>query len=701
MADRPADGGPKVLPGVDDAALVRRGAAGAAALLVVYATTPSSWTVLRQLVVAPAAGAFSVGCVVVAVRRYRPAARQAWMFIAAGLALFTLGIVTSGVYGVVEGSTPLPAVSDIFYLAGYPLLVCGLLVAIRLREASGLDPWAGIDAGIIAAVGALLLWINLVGPALRDGDLADAAALTVAFYVLADVLLMTIALRFLIVAPWRSRWSLRVLALGFAFTLLGDLSYMSWFVHGAPSERLWDVALLAGVVLSGVAALHPTMLALADSSGEPPSQPTVRRLWLIAAVGFVPPMSFAYRHATGTDLYLGATIVVWMVLTVLITVRFRRGVRLAQQEAAREAALSRYAAEVLAAADEGELLAVARRALDALSATGGGEAWLVPTGEPDPEPRSDAVRVDAPVDVRGEQVATVVGHATPTTAGRWRGSLRAIASQLSMALERDRLLAAEHETAASLAAQNERLRELDSMKDRFVSTVSHELRTPLTSMVGFLEILRDGEVGDLTPEQAHVVEIIDRNGHRLENLISDILVTARFDSGRMRFDMSEVDLGALVARQVESIEAVAAANHTRVRLDAAADLPPLRGDEVRLGQLVDNLLSNAVKFSPGGTVTATLARDGDRATLEISDTGVGMAPEDLDKVFDRFYRASTAGTTVGTGLGLSIARAIAEAHGGTIGVTSELGVGTTFRVELPISATDATVAAPIHDEVTL
>jgi signal transduction histidine kinase len=178
-------------------------------------------------------------------------------------------------------------------------------------------------------------------------------------------------------------------------------------------------------------------------------------------------------------------------------------------------------------------------------------------------------------------------------------------------------------------------------------------------------------------------------------------VTARFDSGRMRFDMADVDLGDLVARQVESIEAIAAANDTRLRIDATADLPLLWGDQVRLGQLVDNLLSNAVKFSPGGTVTVTVARDGDRATLEVSDTGVGMAPEDLDKIFDRFYRASTAGTTVGTGLGLSIARAIAEAHGGTIDVTSELGVGTTFRVELPIASPDAAAAARRHDEVTL
>jgi len=123
------------------------------------------------------------------------------------------------------------------------------------------------------------------------------------------------------------------------------------------------------------------------------------------------------------------------------------------------------------------------------------------------------------------------------------------------------------------------------------------------------------------------------------------------------------------------------------------------GDEMRLGQLIDNLLSNAVKFSPGGTVTVAVGRCGDQATLAVSDTGVGIPPEDLEKVFDRFYRASTAGTTVGTGLGLSIARSIAEAHGGSIGVTSEVGVGTTFRIELPLPV-EAGELVPERDEVT-
>jgi len=682
---------------LNDAELVRRGVAIAAGILLVYAVTPSSWTVLRNLTLAPLAGVLSVSCVVVGVRRYRPVSSHAWLLVGAGLSAFTFGFLFTGIYEVLEGEDPFPSFSDVFYLAGYPLIAAGLVVAVYERKDSGLDPWAGIDSGIVATVGGLMAWIYLVRPAVESGDLSSGAAFSTFAYVLGDLLVFTMALRFLMVTNWRRRWSLCVLALGFAGTLVGDVTYTVWVVHGHPPVRVWEVALLLGLVASGVAALHPTMRALTEEVGDPPPPPSRRRLVSVVVVGLIPPVVLAVRYFREKPLYLIATLGVWVALTALIAARFLRSAQIAQQEADRETALSRYSADMLKAANRDEILAVSRHAVAAVSRTGKGQAKLVLPGEA--EPTSAPARRDTPVVVRGEQVATVVATGTPTTVWRWRALLGAIADQLSMALERDRLLVAERETAESLAEQNERLRELDTMKDKLVSSVSHELRTPLTSIVGFLEILQSGEVGELSPEQAHLVEIIDRNSHRLERTIGDLLVAARLDSGRMRFDMSSVDLAELASRQVESITAVAADKGTRVRLVVEAELPPVWGDEMRLGQLIDNLLSNAVKFSPGGTVTVAVGRCGDQATLAVSDTGVGIPPEDLEKVFDRFYRASTAGTTVGTGLGLSIARSIAEAHGGSIGVTSEVGVGTTFRIELPLPV-EAGELVPERDEVT-
>ena len=225
------------------------------------------------------------------------------------------------------------------------------------------------------------------------------------------------------------------------------------------------------------------------------------------------------------------------------------------------------------------------------------------------------------------------------------------------------------------------------MKDQFVSSVTHELRTPLTSMVGYLEIVRDGEAGELSDDQEHFLEIVDRNCHRLNDLIDDILLTARMDSGRFSLERQRVDLVELASAQVESIRAIATNGDVDVQLIVEDNPPPLWADPMRLGQMLDNLLSNVVKFTPaGGKVIVVVETNGESAWVEISDTGVGIPEDELGQLFERFYRASTATAVKGTGLGLSITKTIVEAHGGTIAVQSEVGVGTTFTVELPVAA---------------
>jgi signal transduction histidine kinase len=260
-----------------------------------------------------------------------------------------------------------------------------------------------------------------------------------------------------------------------------------------------------------------------------------------------------------------------------------------------------------------------------------------------------------------------------------------------MALDRERLLEAEREASAVLSEQNERLLELDRMKDQFVSTVTHELRTPLTSMIGYLEMLTgESDVGELSAEeQQHFLEIVDRNCQRLNRLVDDILTIARIDSGRFSLERTSVDLVSLAAEQIESIRAAAEQKEVEIRLTIDQDPPPFYADAMRLGQLLDNLLSNAVKFTPAGSVVrVTLALRGDTVRVEVADSGVGIPRDELDKLFDRFFRASTAAAVQGTGLGLSIAKSIVEAHGGAISVESEIGVGTTFSVDLPVDASE-------------
>jgi two-component system, OmpR family, phosphate regulon sensor histidine kinase PhoR len=230
-------------------------------------------------------------------------------------------------------------------------------------------------------------------------------------------------------------------------------------------------------------------------------------------------------------------------------------------------------------------------------------------------------------------------------------------------------------------------RELDRLKDEFVATVSHELRTPLTSMMGFLEMLREGEAGALSAEQERFLSIVYRSSERLQRLVGDLLFVARLDAGGLQLQFGDVRIDEVLGDAVESVSALARARD--IQLDAKLDrVPPLRADRERLAQLVGNLLSNALKFTPGGgRVSARAFVDGDLAVVEIEDTGIGIPHGEQERLFERFFRSSTATEQAipGTGLGLVISKAIAEGHDGRITVSSEPGSGTCFRVELPLA----------------
>jgi PAS domain S-box-containing protein len=253
-------------------------------------------------------------------------------------------------------------------------------------------------------------------------------------------------------------------------------------------------------------------------------------------------------------------------------------------------------------------------------------------------------------------------------------SLRSITDLIGQVVERRRAVA-----------------EAERLKNEFFALVSHELRTPLTSLIGYLDIVRDGEAGAINEEQRHYLDVINRNTQRLQRLVGDLLFVAQVEAGTLSLERGPVDLGS-VAR--ESIEAARPqASQKNVLLTAEIDPIEMEsGDADRLGQLIDNLVSNALKFTPKkGEVTLRARRiEGDRALIEVADTGMGISTEDQEHLFERFYRADAATQSAipGIGLGLSICQAIAEGHGGSIAVESEVGRGTTFRVELPLIQTD-------------
>jgi signal transduction histidine kinase len=662
----------------------------ALALVAVYALTPSEPVWIRDLVVYPLAEACAIAATVVGVRRFRPAAPSAWLLIATALVAFMVGDVIWGVYGVLDRD-PFPSVADAFYLGAYPFLVAGLAIAVARRRPVGVDLRALLDAGLLTVIAGLLAWVFIIQPVLADPDVPQFDSIVLIAYPLADLALLAVAARFVMGSSWNVP-SLRLLVGGLALTLVGDVIFALSVEERAVGERAAGTVLLIGIVFIGVAGLHRSMTAFTDEAGHPGDGGDVVRVVVLAAASVVPPLVLMIQAWRDEPLHLAAVVIAMVLVSALVGLRALFTTNNLRGSANREAVLNRYGAELLAASGRDELFAAAQDAVDEL--VGEGRAQLLVGVEAEHSTADHAF--SAEVEVRGERVGVLVADPTPARLRPVRDSLTTVATQLSIALERDRLLATERDTAAALASQNEQLRELDRQKDTFVSSVSHELRTPLTSMVGYLELMRDGEAGELNEDQQHWLDIVDRNCHRLNDLIEDILVTSRMDTGRFSLTRGAVDLVGLVTTQVESIRATARSRGVELVMIAEQDLPSLQADEMRLGQLVDNLLSNAVKFTPdGGMVTTTIARRDTVERLEVADTGVGIPADELDKLFERFYRASTASAVAGTGLGLSIAKAIAEAHGGSISVASEIGVGTTFTVDLPVPA-DST--APTRDD---
>jgi PAS domain S-box-containing protein len=245
----------------------------------------------------------------------------------------------------------------------------------------------------------------------------------------------------------------------------------------------------------------------------------------------------------------------------------------------------------------------------------------------------------------------------------------------------------------------------ERMKDQFVSLISHELRTPLTSILGYLELVLEDEDQPLTDEQRSYLTTVERNADRLLHLVGDLLFTAQVDAGRFTLQPQDVDLVTVVRGAEETVRVTAASAGVTVTVDVPENGVVVPGDAVRLGQACDNLVSNAVKFTPsGGRVTLALragwqtpdeeVTDEERpgavpvALLSVSDTGMGIPSGEQAKLFQRFFRASTAqrNAVPGVGLGLAITKAITTAHSGTLDLTSAEGEGTTFTMTLPRSA---------------
>lgn len=286
-----------------------------------------------------------------------------------------------------------------------------------------------------------------------------------------------------------------------------------------------------------------------------------------------------------------------------------------------------------------------------------------------------------------------VGQQAPITPYDIR-LLKAIADMAAMAIWRATLYEQTQQYAAELEARvaartqelaqaNERLLELDRLKTKFVSDVSHELRTPITNLQLYLDLLKHGK-----PEKRdHHLTVLRQQANRLTRLVEDILDLSRLELGDRRIAFASVDLNELVEQVVMTHQPLADNANLRLTFEPGPGLPFVQGEVNQLAQVVTNLVANALNYTPVGSVTVRTYLEEKHVCLNVMDTGIGIDPEDLPHLFERFYRGKqvSQGVVPGTGLGLAIVKEIVDLHRGSIEVNSQGGKGSAFSVRLPFA----------------
>lgn len=268
------------------------------------------------------------------------------------------------------------------------------------------------------------------------------------------------------------------------------------------------------------------------------------------------------------------------------------------------------------------------------------------------------------------------------------GIVRLEAGNRVLAVHITPLITASGEPPGLVAALRDisREAEVERLKNEFISTVSHELRTPMTSIKGYTDLLFLGMAGGLTDAQRSFLQIIKSNADRLTALVNDILDISRIETGRLRLNIEPLDLSQIITDAVIAFQEQYREKDLTLEWQALPDLPQVRGDAARVTQILNNLLANAWQYTPGGgRVRISVQPTEGFVQVDVSDTGIGISPDDIGRIFDRFYRVDhpLVREVRGTGLGLSIVKMFVELLGGQIWVESKLGEGSTFSFTLP------------------
>ncbi|MEY2468508.1 MAG: two-component system, sensor histidine kinase, partial [Actinomycetota bacterium] len=635
-----------------------------------------------QLVLWPLIG---VSCVAVllgrAIRGDVP--RLPVLLFAAGTALFTIGDTLYSFRDIVQHNDSFPSYVDVIYLAMYPPLIAGLAILVRRRGGGG--DWVGLlDAAVITFALGLVSWLVLMAPYVHDASLTPAEQFFSLAYPLGDVALLALLVRLAVMRGARST-SLWLLTGGVVGMLIADILYGYILLTGDwHGQGPVDLGWLAFYLAWGIAALHPSTSKLFEPA-RTAAAPRTKRLVMVASAAFVPPVALFIKHVWGESSDDPVIALFSVVILALVLVRVAGVARdLADSHSER-----RFRSLVQNSSD-------ATVVLDADACI----TYCTPSTERVLGHPLDSFVGRSMFDLLVPQDQTLLRFnlAAPdsdlsvewhlkTADGSWReidvtlADLRddpdvaGIALTLRDSSERKRLLRHELLLVEAEAASQQ--------KSTFLATMSHEIRTPLNGVIAMIDLLVESP---LSAVQRDYAATIADSAESLAAIVNDVLDFSRIEAGKLEVEHNEFVLRPAVEAALRSGETVALQKGIELLTVFEAGVSDVViGDRLRLRQVLSNLVANATKFTDAGEVVITVRPEATGLRFEVSDSGVGIAAADRDRLFEQYAQldSSTTRRHGGSGLGLAICRQLVGLMGGAIGVVSEVGRGSTFWVTLP------------------
>jgi PAS domain S-box-containing protein len=636
-------------------------------------------------------------CVLSVVRRSRH--RRVAVLMGAACFAWTIGDLCLTIESLGGGSPPTPSIADAFYLAFYPLALLAMFSYVREEMRRGHIPnW--LD-GAIAACGVAALCAALATHALAHlaggVSLADATSLS---HVAGDLVLVGIIAGTSVVVSGRSRSTLALIALGMAVNGAGDT--FNFIGTGAVEQVVNGIAWPAAIYLIAMS------MWIRDDDSRRYALHAVSELVLptIATCASLVILVGGAWHHFGTPAVVLATITLGL---VGVRLAFRPALRLAREQL--RASEERYRSmfelnpQPMVAYDREtlEIVAISNAMIDQYGYT---RDELCSMTIKDLLPPQDVPKLMAYLAAHPEGLQGSVADAPEDRPGHHRlkdGTIIDV-EVTSRNLELNGRLCrmahfddvtARNGAAREVAIARDQAVEASNMKSAFLANVSHEVRTPMNGVIGMTELLLHT---GLTEEQREYALQVGRSGEQMLSILNDILDLSKIEGGHLDLDVADFDLHETINETCSIAGGQARAKGLRLGVEFAPDVPcQLRGDGRRIRQIVLNLVSNAVKFTSEGSVEVSVSAvdargGGARVRVEVSDTGIGVEPQKLARMFEPFTQAdvSTTRNYGGTGLGLAIVKEIVDMMGGEIGAESQPGCGSTFWFEVELAAPSST-----------